>query len=152
MWKKIYYFFDKLEDRVRGRLSRKPIFYAFLGGIGVVFFWRGVWHLIDAVMFFYFGEIPLDGITRTPGLPWWDGLLSFSIGSTLLLLSGVFVSNFIGNEVILSDVKGEQKVVRKAQKQIVEERGDLSSIERELKQLSHQIDRLEKKMDSSKRK
>ena len=47
--RKIVRFFDKLEDKIRGRLSHHPIFYALVGGIGVVLFWRGVWHTADDV-------------------------------------------------------------------------------------------------------
>ena len=47
MTKNIVKFFDKLEDKTRAMLSRMPILYAFVGGIGVVLFWRGVWHTTD---------------------------------------------------------------------------------------------------------
>ncbi|MBU2082030.1 hypothetical protein KKH14_01235, partial [Patescibacteria group bacterium] len=44
-------FFDKLEDKVRSRLSRRPILYAFLSGIGTVLFFRGVWMIADEFSF-----------------------------------------------------------------------------------------------------
>ena len=47
MPKKVLNFFDKLEDKTRAGLSRVPFLYALLGGIGVVLFWRGVWHIAD---------------------------------------------------------------------------------------------------------
>jgi hypothetical protein len=45
--KNIVHFFDKLEDYVRGILSKYPIPYAFVGGVSIVLFWRGVWHTAD---------------------------------------------------------------------------------------------------------
>ena len=39
-------FFDKLEDKIRGRLSHYPIFMPF-GGCWYSDFWRGVWHTTD---------------------------------------------------------------------------------------------------------
>jgi hypothetical protein len=41
MTRNILAFFDKLEDKTRAKLSRVPLLYAFLGGIGIVLFWRG---------------------------------------------------------------------------------------------------------------
>ena len=49
--KKIIKFFDKLEDVIRGHLSRFPILYGMLAGIGIVLFWRGVWHTADEYAF-----------------------------------------------------------------------------------------------------
>ena len=50
IYKYLYNAGDKLEDHVRGFLSHYPIVYAFVGGIGVVIFWRGVWHTADYIM------------------------------------------------------------------------------------------------------
>ena len=50
MLREIIHFFDKLEDKTRGTLSHYPFLYAFLGGIGVVLFWRGVWHTNDFIL------------------------------------------------------------------------------------------------------
>ena len=51
MFKSIYRlidsFFDKLEDVVRGKLSKHSIIYAFIGGSGIILFWRGIWHSAD---------------------------------------------------------------------------------------------------------
>ncbi|OGH65875.1 MAG: hypothetical protein A3B90_03165 [Candidatus Magasanikbacteria bacterium RIFCSPHIGHO2_02_FULL_41_13] len=144
MWQNIYIFFDKLEDRVRGRLSRKPIGYAFLGGIGIVFFWRGVWHTTDMLMFRFFSLVPLDGMTQLYELPWWDGLLSLGVGTLMLLMSGLFVSNFIGNEIIISGLRGEKKTVDKTEEEIEMELDELALIEHNLKKISRQIARLRK--------
>jgi len=44
---KVIDFFDKLEDVIRGHLSRYPIAYTLIGGVAIVLFWRGVWHTAD---------------------------------------------------------------------------------------------------------
>lgn len=54
MFKKIFLFFDKLEDSIRKWLSHHPLLYAFIGGTGVVLFWRGIWHTMDFIMSHYF--------------------------------------------------------------------------------------------------
>lgn len=144
MWGHLYTFFDKLEDRVRGTLSRTPILYAFIGAFGVVLFWRGVWHLTDTIMFHFFSLVPVDAINELYELPWWDGLLSLVVGTILLLMSGIFVSNFIGNEIIISGVRGEKKVVDKTEQEIDIEISELAQVEKDLRHISYQVSLLKK--------
>src|SRR3990167_1176866 len=99
--KKVVRFFDKLEDKIRAKLSHTPIFYGFLGGIGVVLFWRGVWHIAD--------DINLSSI------------VSIITGSIILLLTGVFVSAFVGNRLIISGLIGEKKLAERAEEEIESE-------------------------------
>ncbi|MFA5932387.1 MAG: hypothetical protein WC793_03350 [Candidatus Paceibacterota bacterium] len=113
-------FLDKLERKVRGKLSHYPIFYAFVGGIGVVLFWRGVWHTAD--------DLNLGS------------LISIIIGVVILILTGVFVSSFIGNQLIISGLVGEKKIAEK-------EEGELQTEEMRLKSLQSTLNRLEKKLD-----
>lgn len=118
--KKIYKFFDKLEDRVRGRLSHYPILYALIGGIGVVLFWRGVWHTADDFNM--------------------SSLISLLAGTAILLLTGVLVSQFIGNRLIITGLIGEEKVAKA-------EEGELQTEEMQLKNLQNTLSRLEKKLE-----
>ena len=112
-------FFDKAEDKVRGILSHYPIIYGFLGGIGVVLFWRGVWHISD--------EANLGSIA------------SIVLGSVILLITGVFVSTFIGNKVIISGLAGEKKFSEKTAEEIREEESKIDN-------LQESLDRVEKKL------
>lgn len=132
--KSIVKFFDKLEDRIRGFLSHYPILYGFLGGIGVVLFWRGVWHTADVVSLAVWGEEPISTFALL------DGPISLFVGSIVLLLTGVFVSEFIGNKVIISGLVGEKKITEKAEEEIKNE-------ELELKHLQTSLDRVEKKIE-----
>jgi low affinity Fe/Cu permease len=120
MTKKILKFFDRLEDKTRSRLSRNPLLYALLGGIGIVLFWRGIWHGAD--------ELNLSSLS------------SIIIGLTILLLSGVFVSAFIGNSIIISGIRGDKKLDEKTADEIQAE-------EQEIENLKNSISRLEKKID-----
>jgi len=125
--KNIVKFFDKLEDKIRGLLSHYPIIYGFLGGIGVVLFWRGVWHISD--------DLNLGSIA------------SIVLGSIILLMTGVFVSTFIGNKVIISGLKGERKMEEKETKEIREEAKDLEELQDTLKNVEKKISRLEQKIE-----
>lgn len=131
-------FFDKLEDKIRGKLSHYPIFYAILGGVGVVLFWRGVWHTADAVSFSLLG---VDGMStiNLPSLG--DGLISFALGLILLLPTGLFVSNFIGNEIIISGLRGEKKLNEKTGKELKTEAGAVADIQEKLDRISEKLDR-----------
>lgn len=138
----LYRFFDKLEDRVRGHLSRQPIFYGFVGAVGIVLFWRGVWHIADyySAIIFPTSPSPTIDLANFP-----DGLLSLIIGTILLLLSGLFVSNFIGNEIIISGLRGEKKLAEKTEAEVKTETGAIGEIQEELKKISKQLDQLLKK-------
>jgi hypothetical protein len=125
--KEIVRFFDKLEDKVRGKLSHYPILYALIGGVGVVLFWRGVWHTADD---FNLGSI-----------------ISAIIGVVVLLTTGVFVSSFIGNKIIISGLVGEKKLAKKEEGEIEKEEGEIETEETQIKNLQSTLTRLEKKLD-----
>src|SRR3990167_4943299 len=108
--KHILNFFDKLEDRVRAYLSHAPLWYSFIGGVGVVLFWRGIWHTAD--------QLNLGGIA------------SVIIGAVILLVTGVFVSAFIGNRLILSGLSGEKKLEEKTRDEIETEEDQIKKIQK----------------------
>ena len=110
MFKNIQKGLNQWEIRVRGKLSHYPILYAFLGGVGIVLFWRGVWHTAD--------DINLGSI------------LSLLIGFLLLLIIGVFVAEFIGNKLIISGLVGEKKISET-------EKGEIETEESQLKNLQN---------------
>lgn len=114
--KKILHFFDKLEDKVRGRLSRSPIIYTMIGGFAIVLFWRGVWMTAD--MF-----------------PVLTGPVSIVLSVAVLLITGLFVSVFIGDKIILSGVANEKKIVEKTENEIVEELVTIRQLKRELDEI-----------------
>jgi uncharacterized membrane protein len=118
--KKIVHYFDKLEDRVRAKLSHYPILYAFIGGVGIVLFWRGIWHTAD-------------DINLSSGL-------SLVLGLFILLMTGVFVYEFIGNRLIISGLIGEKKLSEKETEEIETE-------ETQLRNLQNTLNKLEKKLE-----
>lgn len=145
MVKAMWSFFDRLEDHVRGYLSHRPITYGFLGGVGVVLFWRGVWHTADWVagllMDFRAGNYTID-MSVFP-----DGPISLLVGSVLLLVTGLFVSSFIGNEVIISGIRGEKRLAEKTEDEIEESESELAKINKELRLISKRLAALERKAE-----
>ncbi len=143
--KTVVNFFDKLEDKIRGRLSHYPILYAFIGGVGVVIFWRGVWHTADFVTEVIF-SYQMNGSVNLGSLPWWDGPVSILVGSVLLLSTGLFVFDFIGTQAMISGLKGEKRLEEKTEEEIKLEAGAISEIREEVKEIAHHLDEIEKKM------
>ncbi len=136
--KRIVRFFDKLEDRVRGILSHYPILYALIGGVGVVLFWRGVWHTAD-MMTYYFVNSPMTLTTHEV----LDGPISFVIGTLILLMTGIFVSAFVGNKLIISGLVGEKKLTEKEEEEIQDEAGQIINLQNTLNRVEKQLSHLE---------
>ncbi len=130
MTKNILDFFDRLEDKTRARLSRLPLFYALLGGVGVVLFWRGIWHIAD--------DISLNSI------------LSLVIGSGILLVTGVFVSAFVGNRLIISGLSGEKKLTEKTKEEIETEEDKIDRIQKTLNKMEQKLEEVETELQHKK--
>jgi hypothetical protein len=95
-------FFDKLEDVLRAKLSHRPILYAFVGGIGIVLFWKGVWEAAEHFPILY-------------------GWPSAALGLLLILPTGLFVSFFIGDNIILSGYRNQKKLVERTEEEVMKD-------------------------------
>lgn len=83
MIKDVVKYFDRLENKIKSKLSHYPILYAFIGGVGVVLFWRGIWHAAD--------DINMSSI------------ISMIVGAFILLITGVFVSSLLEAALLYPD-------------------------------------------------
>lgn len=124
----VFNFFDKLEDGVRSLLSRAPITYSLFGAAGVVLFWRGLWHTADFLQSdSWWGSILFSG----PG--------SLLLGLIILLISGLFVSVFIGESIVMSGIVREKKLTEKTEEEVHMEREFLLNIDKELKHIEKDL-------------
>lgn len=131
-YKKVFHFFDRFEDKIRGKLSKKPIIYSLVGGIAVVLFWRGIWHTGD--------------LLESKGGVWkifFSGPGSIIVGLALLLALGLFVSVFVGDQIIMSGIKSEKKLVDKTQDEIKTEDASIEHIGELLLELKGEVDAIE---------
>ena len=119
-------FFDKLEDKIRRRLSRHPIVYAFIGSVGIILLWRGIWVIAD----------PFDP----------TGIISIIVGVLILLLTGLFVSFFIGGEIIISGIKQEKRIDEKTEEEIRKEEIGLKLVRKDLEDIKKEIKEIDKKV------
>lgn len=126
--KNILRFFSELENKIRAKLSRYPFLYALIGGIGVVLFWRGVWHIAD--------DINLSSS------------ISFVIGIIILIVTGLFVSEFIGKRLIISGLIGEEKLAEKEEGEIETEETQLRNLQNTLNRVEGKISDLEKEIEN----
>lgn len=130
MVKIIIHFFDKLEDRVRGKLSHFPVVYSVLGGFFVIMFWRAVWETIDIL--WKSENIYFNWIFYPP--------VSLAISIIALLMIGLMVSTFIGHRIIMSGLKNEKKLEERAEEMIEEEEITLNHVMVELGKLRKDIE------------
>lgn len=129
---KIFYFFDGVEDRIRNTLSRYPIVYAFIGGTAIVLFWRGVWKVADAT-------------------PFLTGPVSIFISVAILLVTGLFVSFFIGDTIIISGLKREKRLDEKVASEVKTELDILTDIQKRLGEIEREMSQKSKEFMSETR-
>lgn len=120
-------FFDKLEDKARSRLSRNPILYAFLSGIGTVLFYRGVWMIADNFGFM-------------------TGPVTLVVSLAILLITGVFVFHFVSDQIIISGLKKEKKLIEKTEEEIAIETITLKEIHVLLQKIEKRLDEFDFKV------
>ena len=122
----------KLANTIRTVLSRRPFLYAFIGSLGVVLIWRGIWQIADNF-----------------GLPGWFSLL---LGIVISSMTGLFVSLFVGDKIIISGIMKEKRIEEKTEEEIKEEIKEqeisLSEIKEDLDEIRDKI--LENKCDDKK--
>lgn len=126
MIKAVLRFFDKLEDVIRIWLSGNPILYALIGAVGVILLWKGVSEVA--------GKFALL-----------DGVGSIILGVVILLSTGLLVSFFVGESIILSGMKGEKKLFEKTESEVHSEQEVLEEITAELRTIREDIEKLNEK-------
>jgi hypothetical protein len=135
MFKKIFRFFDTFEESIRTHLSRHPILYTFIGGIAIVLFWRGVWHTADII----------QGYGGIWGFLFYEPV-NLVISVIVLLGTGLFVSYFIGDNILISGLRREKNLYKKTEKEIRENEVTLSDIKHEVDEIKEEMDDIEWKL------
>lgn len=120
--KKIITFFSHIKTAVRHRLSHWPIVYAFIGSIGVILIWRGVWMIADDMNM--------------------SGALSTILGVLISMSAGLFVSFFVGDSIIISGIKKTKRIDEKTEAEIKKEEISLSEIKRDLREIKEDIEEI----------
>ena len=130
----IYYLFDKMEDHIRARLARHPFIYTFIGGAGVVLFWRGIWHMADILERNF-----------TAGAVLFSPIGSVVLGVVILLSTGLFVSVFIGDSIIMAGIKHDKKIIEKTIEDVDSEKIDIEKVLEAIIAMKTELETLEHK-------
>jgi len=138
----------ELKHKIQSHLSHHPTLYALIVGVGIVLFWRGVWHSVDQ-MHDVIGYLAQSHSLSLKDSYWWDGPVSFVVGTLMLYMTGAFTSSFIGNELILAGLRGERKLTEKADEELKNEVAVISDIKEELVIISKKLEMLEKQADKN---
>lgn len=140
----------KIFRDAREKLSSHPTIYAIFGAVGIILFWRGIWHLADFAAFFFSNRH--DGIVVSY-FSFFDSLISAVIGFLLLWFTGLFVSDFIGSQMISSAVKTEKKIEKIAEATETKEKTEQERIdeleekfEKATNHLDEHLENIEKKL------
>jgi len=112
-------FFNNIGVKIRHWLSHWPVLYAFIGSIGIVLIWRGV----DMIA----GDLNLSG---------WPSLI---LGLSIAIISGLFVSFFVGDRIIISGIRREKRIDEKTEDEIRKEEVSLVEIKKELEDIKEEM-------------
>ena len=96
--KKIIHYFDRLEDKVRAALAHHPVVYAMVGSVGIILLWHGIWGIADDYEMSY--------------------IASIIVGTLILLISGLFVSFFVGEQIIISGINEDKRIDEETEEEI----------------------------------
>ena len=88
-------------------------------------FWKGVWEIAE----------------HHPVL---DGAGSMILGTIIMMLTGLFVSFFIGDSIILSGLKHEKKLAEKTEAEVQAEKTNVAFVLARLDQIEKKIDAIQK--------
>ena len=128
-WRDTLYSFDRMEDKLRRHLASHPVIYALIGGVATVLFWRGVWHTADALA-------ERDG---------WIGWLfyepvSLVLSLIVLLVTGLFVSFFINDVMLMTGLKQEKRIATETKKEVEAEGTEVATLQSAIQDLKDEVD------------
>src|SRR3989344_6556544 len=121
-------FFLKFEHRARKYFEKRPFSQAFLAGVGVILFWRGVWEIADIFKL--------------------NPALSIVIGIIMLVFIGLFIHTFVGNAIIIRNVEKEKEFEKKTEREIGIVETEITKEEITLDYLVNRLKDIEDKIDS----
>ncbi len=124
VYKKVLNFLGRMEDDVRFNFSSHPVPYSLVAAVFIVLFWKGI----------------EDTASMFPVL---TGPFLIFLSVPVLLLTGVFVSFFITDRVILSGLKKEQKVVQETEVEVKQEDLLLKRVAEKIEEIDREVHQIQ---------
>ncbi|OGI72573.1 hypothetical protein A3J61_01230 [Candidatus Nomurabacteria bacterium RIFCSPHIGHO2_02_FULL_38_15] len=115
------------EERARKYFEQFPFIQAFLAGVGMILFWRGIWEIADIYQLNPFSSV--------------------IIGVLILGGIGLFVQTFVGNSIIIKSVKNEMSLGKKTEQKVAKFEKEIVKEEVTLEHLSSKLDVLVAKIE-----
>lgn len=131
MINRLYNYLKHLGKKLRKGLTKRPVLYTLIGSFATVLFWRGVWHTTDL----------LEAQGGVFGFLF-SAHGSLILSAAILIVTGLFVSFFVGDVVILAGMSKEQKLLEKAEKKIEEDSVELKRVEALLERVEEEVSHL----------
>jgi hypothetical protein len=75
-----------------------------------------------------------------------NGAVSIAVGSIILLLSGIFVSDFVGNRIIMTGLKGEKKLAERTEEVFETEEMQIADIQDTMRKVEEDINDIRKEI------
>ena len=82
-------------------------------------------------------------------IPFLNGPISIAISVSILLVTGLFVSFFVGDVIILSGVKKEKKIIEKTELEIEQDEITLRAIKNEIDGIKRDTDKVKKILEQT---
>lgn len=130
-WKHVKVGFTQTEKKLRRKLRMHHFLFAFLGGVGIVLFWYGIWETAGSILEIY-----------PP--------LSVLIGMTILSIMGIFIMEIVGKEALSEEIEEVERGEKKISKEIVRMGRDEKAIFAELEKVEHEIEKTEQEIEQKK--
>jgi len=124
-------YFYQIEGKIRNRLSHHPLVYALIGSVGIVLIWRGIWHLADNI-----------------NMPAW---ISLVLGILIAAVSGLFVSFFVGENILISGMRKEKRVDQKTEEEIIKEEEEIEKEEKIVEEIEKDIKEIKEELSDIKK-
>lgn len=122
-------FLGRFEEKMRRHLTGHPVIFTLVGGVATVLFWRGVWHTADSLS------------ARGGWLGWlFYEPVSLVLALLVLLATGLFVSFFIGDIMLLSGLKQEKRLAAEVKKEVEAEETEVTSLQSAIAELKDEVD------------
>ena len=125
--KHVFKWFMRLEDEIRSHLSHYPVIYSLISGFAIVIFWKGIW----------------DTAAMYPSL---TGPILIAISLPILLVTGLFVSFFVTDKVLLTGLKKDEKIIKETETEMRQEEKIIYELAAEVHEIGREVHDIEEKL------
>lgn len=123
----------KFKERRKELIRSHHTLYAFIGGVGVVLFWHGIWE-------------GLNRIYESSNILSWIGhpAVSVTVGIVLLTITGLFVFELVGREALA--LQDNLQNIQKIEKTVIQ---DVQNVKEEVEEVKEDVQDMVEEVESA---